>query len=139
MAASSRRRWSSGLSCVDSTLPATATAVSAAFSQISARAWSRAVAMSRWARCRAASASVWASLTICVGGGLGVLAGLVEDRADLVGGAGHLPAVLGEQALALVAGPLGLLQHVLEVPLPLMQGRQQRFPGEPAQQEEQAR
>ena len=102
-------------SSLASTWPATETARSAVFAQISASAWSRAVAMSRSARCRAASASAWACLTICVGRRLRLLPGLVEHGPDLVGGPGHLPAVLGQQALALVAGPLGLVQDVLEV------------------------
>ena len=68
-----------------------------------------------------------------LGGRLGVLPRLVEDAAHLVGGAGHLPAVLGQQALALVPRPLGLLEHVLEVPLALAAARQERLPGEPAQ------
>ena len=54
-----------GSSSVASTRPAVRTAMSAAFCQISARAWSRAVAMSRCARCRAASASSWACLINC--------------------------------------------------------------------------
>ena len=130
IAASSSRRWSSSVSSLESTRPATETAMSAVFSQISARAWSRAAPMSRWARCLADSASAWACLTICSPVVWASCLRLLEQAAHLVGGAGHLLAVLGQEALALVAGPLGLVQDVLEVLLALVQGVQQRLPGE---------
>src|SRR5262249_2976471 len=60
IAESASRRRSSSESERASTLPATETARSAALVRISTRAWSRAVAMSRSARWRAASDSAWA-------------------------------------------------------------------------------
>ena len=137
MAASSKRRCSVSFISLVSTLPATATAMSAVFSQISARAWSRAWPMSRWARCLANSASPWACLIRLVGGRLGLLPGLVENRPHLVAGPGHQLAVLGQVGLAFVAGPLRLEEHMLQVLFAAVKCRQERLPGEPSQDEQQ--
>ena len=91
------------------------------------------------ARCLASSASAWACLIDLVGRRLGLLPRLVEDAPHLVGGPGHQLAVLGQIGLALVAGPLGLQQDVLQVLLAAVQRRQERLPGEPRQNQEQQR
>ena len=142
LAGSPRRAGGDGRrapSSLASTRPATETAMSAVFSQISARAWSRAVAMSRWARCLAASASAWACLTICSAVAWASCRALSRMRPHLVGGTGHLLAVLGEQRLALVAGPLGLEQARARGAAPAGGGLQQRLPGELAQHARTAR
>ena len=75
------------------------------------------------------SASVWACLTICSPVRWASVLRLLEQAAHLVGGVSHLLAVLAQEPLALVAGALGLVQHVLQVLFTLVQGVHQRLPG----------
>ena len=138
MAASSNRRWSSSLELLGEHRAGDRDGHVGGLLQISARAWSRAVAMSRWARSRAASASAWACLMISSAAGLGLLLGLVEDGLDLVRRPGPSAGDARRGAARSRCGPLGLEQHVLEVLLALMQGLRERLPGEPPQHEQQA-
>jgi hypothetical protein len=87
---------------------------------MSARAWSRAVAMSRVARSREASASAWAWRRISV-----ALAWASRWAWYRI-------------ARTLSAGLLGLQQAVFEVLFPIVERLDQRPPGELAEQGQQA-
>ena len=76
---------------------------------------------------RAGSASAWACLIDLFGRRLGVLPGLVEDRPHLVGGPGHLLAMLGQRLSLSFRARSVSMQDVLEVLLPLCRAASSGF------------
>ena len=68
---------------------------------------------------------------------LGVALRFFDDRRHLVAGLGqHLP-MLGHQLLGLFLRPPGLVERLADGPLPLLEHREQRFPRDQPQHDEQ--